>query len=189
MWKMDFTQFKIMGWGWYYLSTVLDDYSRYILAWKLTSTMNAQDVQDTLEMALEKAGIEKVKVRHRPRLLSDNGPCYLSRDLKSFLEDRHLRHIRSAHYHPMTQGNIQRYHRSMKNVVKLRNYYYPWELEQAIEAFVEYYNHQRYHEALDNLTPANVYSGKSEEILSRRETIKQKILLNRRQLNLQLAHV
>ena len=57
-----FTQFKIVGWGWYYLSTVLDDYSRYILSWKLTTTMNAQDVQDTLEKALEKAGIEKSKL-------------------------------------------------------------------------------------------------------------------------------
>ncbi len=189
MWQTDFTQFKILGWGWYYLSTVLDDYSRYILAWKLTPTMNAQDVQDTLEVALEKAGIEKVKVRHKPRLLSDNGPCYLSGDLKAFLEDRYLQHIRSAPYHPMTQGKIERYHRSMKNVVKLQNYYYPWELEQAIEAFVEYYNHERYHEALDNLTPADVYSGRSEEILSRREKIKQQTLQNRRQFNLQMAPV
>jgi transposase-like protein len=82
MWQTDFTQFKIMGWGWDYLATVLDDYSRYMLAWKLTTTLNAQDVQDTLERALEKAEIEKVKVRHRPRLLSDNGPAYLSEDLR-----------------------------------------------------------------------------------------------------------
>jgi transposase InsO family protein len=157
MWQTNFTQFKILGWGWYYLSTVLDDNSRYILAWKLTTTMNAQDVQDTLEIALEKAGLEKVKVRHRPRLLSDNGPCYLSKELKAYLDRKEMKHIRSAPYHPMTQGKIERYHRSMKNVVKLRNYYYPWELDQAIEAFIEYYNNQRYHEALDNLTPADVY--------------------------------
>lgn len=91
--------FKIVGWGWYYLSTVLDDYSRYILAWKLTTTMNAQDVQDTLKMALKGARIEKVKVRHRPRLLSDNGPAYLSRDLKAFQDERQMQHIRSAPYH------------------------------------------------------------------------------------------
>jgi len=189
MWQTDFTQFKIVGWGWYYLSTVLDDYSRYILAWKLAPTMNAQDVQDTLEVALKKARLEKVKVRHRPRLLSDNGPCYLSKDLSAYLENHHLQHIRSAPHHPMTQGKIERYHRSMKNVVKLQNYFYPWELEQAIEAFVEYYNHKRYHEALDNLTPSDVYSGKSEQILSRREKIKRTTLQNRRQFNLQIAHV
>jgi len=89
----------------------------------------------------------------------------------------------------MTQGKIERYHRSMKNVVKLRNYYYPWELAQAIKAFVEYYNHERYHEALENLTPVDVYSGKGEEVLSRREKIKQKTLQKRRQFNLQLAKV
>ena len=72
----------------------------------------------------------------------------------------------------MTQGKIERYHRSMKNVVKLRNYYYPWELDQAIEVFVEYYNNQRYHESLENLTPADVYFGRSEEVLSKREKIK-----------------
>jgi putative transposase len=189
MWQTDFTQFKIVGWGWYYLSTVLDDYSRYILAWKLTTTMNTLDVQDTLEVALEKAGIESVRVRHRPRLLSDNGPCYLSKDLKSYLEERQMQHIRSAPYHPMTQGKIERYHRSMKNVVMLRNYYYPWELEQALEAFVEYYNHERYHEALDNLTPADVYAGKGEEVLNRRKQIKLDTLRKRKQQNLNWVHV
>jgi len=189
MWQTDFTQFKILGWGWYYLSTVLDDYSRYILAWKLTTTMNAQDVQDTLEIALEKANIENVKVRHRPRLLSDNGPCYLSKELKAYLGQKEMKHIRSAPYHPMTQGKIERYHRSMKNVVKLRNYYYPWELDQAIEAFVDFYNQQRYHESLDNLTPADVYFGRSEEVLSKREIIKQKTLQARREFNLPLAQV
>jgi transposase InsO family protein len=189
LWQTDFTQFKIVGWGWYYLSTVLDDYSRYILSWKLTTTMNNQDVQDTLEVALDKAGIEQVRVKHRPRLLSDNGPAYLSGELKSFLSDWEMQHFRSAPYHPMTQGKIERWHRSMKNVVKLRNYYYPWELEQAIEAFVEYYNHERYHESLENLTPIDVYSGREKEVLSRREQIKQETLEKRRRENLGWAHV
>ncbi len=89
----------------------------------------------------------------------------------------------------MTQGKIERWHRSIKNVVKLRNYYYPWELEQAIEAFVEFYNHQRYHEALDNLTPADVYSGKEKEVLTRRNLIKADTLRKRKQANLQMAPV
>src|ERR1700680_59406 len=86
LWETDFTYFKITGWGWYYLSTVLDDYSRYILAWKLTPTMAATDVQETLELALAKAGLDHIRVRHRPRLLSDNGPCYLSKELRDYLE-------------------------------------------------------------------------------------------------------
>ena len=63
----------MIGWGWFYLSTVLDDFSRYILAWKLCTTMTATDVSDTLTMALRSSRLERVRVRQRPRLLSDNG--------------------------------------------------------------------------------------------------------------------
>ena|GEM_PF-2547946 len=66
LWQTDFTYFKIQGWGWYYLSKVLDDYSRYSLAWKLTPTMAATDVQETLELALARARLDRVRVRHRP---------------------------------------------------------------------------------------------------------------------------
>ena len=152
LWQTDFTQFKVLNWGWYYLSTVLDDYSRYILAWKLSTTMGEKDVEDTLELALKVSGLEKARVRHRPRLLSDNGPAYLSNDLKKFLKTKNMQHIRGAPYHPMTQGKIERFHRSMKNIVKLQNYYFPLALEQAISKFMVFYNHERYHESLDNLT-------------------------------------
>ena len=189
LWQTDFTHLKVQGWGWYYLSTVLDDYSRYILAWKLSKTMATKDVQDTLELALARTNLERVKVRHHPRLLSDNGPCYVSHELKRYLKQRHIEHIRGAPYHPMTQGKIERYHRSMKNVVKLQNYYYPWELDQAIEDFVDYYNHSRYHEALDNLTPEDVYFGRVEEVKSRRELIKEKTMQKRRVENLQTVCV
>lgn len=92
LWQTDFTYFKIIGWGWYYLSTVLDDYSRYILSWKLFTSMNATDVQETLDMALEKTNVREVNVRHRPRLLTDNGPCYLSHELKEYLKDNQMNH-------------------------------------------------------------------------------------------------
>ena len=189
LWQTDFTYFKIIDWGWYYLSTVIDDYSRYILAWKLSATMASGDVEETLNIALQKSGLEEVRVRHRPRLLSDNGPAYLSKDLKEFLKRKHIEHIRGAPYHPMTQGKIERWHRSMKNVVKLQNYYSPGELEKSIGEFVEYYNNERYHESIDNLTPADVYSGKSKEVLSKREQIKQSTLADRRKFNLQVSTV
>jgi len=139
LWQTDFTYFKIMGWGWYYLSTVLDDYSRYILAWKLFDTMNAQDVQQTLDIAIAKSGVDQIRVKHRPRLLSDNGPCYVSKELKSYLQEREMEHIRGAPYHPQTQGKIERYHRTMKNVVKLDHYYLPRELKEAIGRFVTHF--------------------------------------------------
>jgi transposase InsO family protein len=183
LWQTDFTYFKVLNWGWYYLSTVLDDYSRYIIAWQLAPTMGANDVQQTLEYALEKSGLEQARVRHRPRLLSDNGPAYLSKDLQKFLKQKDIRHIRGAPYHPMTQGKIERWHRSLKNIVNLQYYYTPAELQTAIGRFVQYYNHQRYHESLDNMTPADVYFGKEKEVQSAREKIKQATLALRRQQN------
>ena len=160
----------------------MDDYSRYILAWKLSKNMGAVDVMQTLDMARAKAGIDCVQVRHRHRLLSDNGPCYLSRDLKNYLEDRDMTHTRGARYHPQTQGKIERYHRSLKNVVNLLHYYLPGELEREIEGFVEYYNNHRYHESLDNLTPDDVYHGRRRERLNVRDIIKRKTMKPRRAL-------
>jgi transposase InsO family protein len=187
MWQTDFTQFEIPGWGWYYLSTVLDDFSRYIIAWTLSPTMGHNDVEDTLRLALERTGVTQVKVAHRPRLLSDNGPAYLSKELKTFLDEYQMRHIHGSPFHPQTQGKIERWHRSLKNVVNLDVFYFPWELKQAIADFVEDYNFRRYHESLDNLTPADVFFGRGAAILSRREEIKLATLQQRREQNLLLT--
>src|SRR6202046_2613590 len=111
LWQTDFTYLRVIGWGWFYLSTVLDDFSRYILAWKLCTTMSATDVSDTLETALRSSGLERVRVRHRPRLLSDNGPSYLSAELSEWLENKGIKHIRGRAYHPMTHGKNERHHR------------------------------------------------------------------------------
>lgn len=187
LWQTDFTYFRVVGWGWYFLSTVLDDYSRYIISWRLTTTMAASDVTDTLRDALEATGLSEARVQHKPRLLSDNGPCYISKELREWLQDRDMKHTRGAPYHPMTQGKIERYHRSMKNVVKLENYYFPWELENAIAEWVAHYNHERYHESLDNVTPADVYNGRRNDILDRRSMIKSRTLMQRKVQNLRLA--
>ena len=86
LWQTDFSYLKVIDWGWYYLSTVMDDYSRYILAWRLCRTMMAKDVKKTLDMAIEWTGVEHVHVVHRPRLLSDNGSAYVSKELKHYHE-------------------------------------------------------------------------------------------------------
>jgi len=104
MWQTDFTYLKVIGWGWFYLSTILDDFSRYIIAWKLCTTMKAGDVTDTLELALQASGCDQVNVVHRPRLLSDNGASYISGDLAEWLDDNSMDHVRGAPYHPQTQG-------------------------------------------------------------------------------------
>ena len=130
--------------------------------------------------ALAKSGLDHVKVGHRPRLLSDNGSSYISADLAEWLEDKKIEHIRGAPYHPQTQGKIERWHQTLKNRVLLNNYYLPRELEAEIAAFVENYNHCRLHESLKNLTPADVYFGRGQQILEERERIKKLTIHNRR---------
>jgi putative transposase len=181
LWQTDFTYLKVIHWGWYYLSTVMDDYSRYILAWRLCKGMSADDVRRTVDMAIAESGVDHVYIRHRPRLLSDNGPCYISSELRQYLDEKGFTHTRSRPYHPMTQGKIERYHRSMKNVLLLDNYYSPDDLRAQIEAFVEYYNFQRYHESLNNVTPADVYTGRDASILEKRKRIKNRTMELRKQ--------
>ena len=183
LWQIDFTYFKIIGWGWYYLSTILDDYSRFIVAWRLCTSMSASDVADTLDDALCFTGLDQVKVRHKPRLLSDNGPCYISGELSDYLQENGMTHTRGRPYHPQTQGKIERWHRSMKNQILLNNYYLPGELQEHLQRFITYYNHERYHESLDNLTPADVYYGRGQEILDQRHTIKLDTLAMRRKMH------
>jgi transposase InsO family protein len=180
LWQTDFTYLKVTGWGWFYLSTVLDDFSRYIVAWKLCTTMTAGDVTETLNLALKAADLDRANVVHRPRLLSDNGSSYISGDLAEWLKSRGMQHSRGAPYHPMTQGKIERWHQTLKNRILLEHYYLPGDLRAQIDAFVEHYNHRRYHESLGNLTPADVYSGRGQTILLERERIKRNTILQRR---------
>jgi len=187
MWQTDFTYLKIIGWGWMYLSTILDDYSRYIIASKLCTTMKAEDVTDTLEMALAASGCDQAHVRHKPRLLSDNGSSYISGDLAEWLDQQRMAHVRGAPYHPQTQGKIERWHQTLKNRILLENYYLPGDLEAQIERFIDHYNNRRYHESLDNLTPADVYFGRGPTILAQRARIKRQTIEQRRLQHRKLA--
>jgi putative transposase len=177
LWQTDFSYLKVVHWGWYYLTTILDDYSRYIITWELCKNMRSGDVERVVSRAIDITGLA---VDERPRLLSDNGSCYVSGDLKEFLEEVSITHVRGKPLHPQTQGKIERYHRTMKNIIKLEHYYSPEELETHIAEFVYYYNNQRYHESLNNVTPADVYFGRDQEILAKRKIIKQRTLLKRR---------
>jgi putative transposase len=149
LWQTDFTYLHVVGWGWYYLGTVLDDFSRYIIAWKLFTTMAARDVKELLDLAVAKTGIDQVAVQYRPRVLSDNGACYVSQEVAQYLQEKGMTQTRGAPYHPMTQGKIE-----------------------------------RYHESLNNVTPADVYHGRQKEILAKREQIKRRTLKARRHYNL-----
>ena len=126
------------------------------------------------------SGCDQAHVRHKPRLLSDNGSSYVAAELAEWLGKRDMDHVRGAPYHPQTQGKIERWHQTLKNRILLENYYLPGALEAEIDSFVEHYNHHRYHESLDNLTPADVYFGRGQTILSDRERIKRSTIQQRR---------
>jgi len=122
--------------------------------------MSARDVCDTLDDALDFTGLDHVKVNRKPRLLSHNGPCHISGELSDYLKENGMTYTRGRPYHPQTQGKIERWHRSMKNQILLNHYYFPSELEEYLQRFISYYNHERYHESLNNLAPAEVYYGR-----------------------------
>ena len=135
--------------------------------------MRVEDVTDTLELALQASGCDQVHVVHKPRLLSDKGSSYVSGDLAEWLQDKGMKHSRGAPYHPQTQGKIERWHQTLKNRILLENYFLPGDLEAHIEAFVDHYYHQRYHESLNNVTPPDVYFGRGKENLRERGRIKK----------------
>ncbi len=132
---------------------MLDDFSRYIVAWKLCTNMRAEDVTTTLDLALKASGLDQAKLTDRARLLSDNGSSYVADDLAKWLGARNIKHLRGAPYHPMTQGKIERWHQTLKNRILLENYFLPGDLETQIAAFVADYNYCRYHGSMNNLTP------------------------------------
>ena len=180
LWQTAFTDLKIIGWGWMVRSTILDGFSRYVLAWKLCTTMTSRDVTATLELALQASGCDQADAVHKPRLLSDNGSSYIPGNLADGLTDNQMSPVRGAPYHPQTQAKTERWHHTLKNRIWLENYFLPSDLEQQSEAFVEHYNHQRYHESLKNLPPADVYFGHGQSILAKRERIKRKTIAKRR---------
>mgnify|MGYP000653644419 CR=1 FL=1 len=142
--------------------------------------MGAGDVTETLDQALAVTGVDQVRVKQRPRLLSDNGPEYLSGELREYLGDRKRAHTCGAPDYPPTQGKMERYHRTMKNVVKLQHYYFPEELKAALKDFVAYYNNERYHESLSNVTPADAYFGRQYVVLTERLKIKRRTMKRRK---------
>ena len=179
MWATDASYFRVVGWGYYYLVTVMDDYSRFILGWKLQKDMSANSLIEVVQEAVDATGMTDVPVEDRTRLLSDNGAGYVSRTFRDYLHLVGIGHILAAPYHPQTNGKVERYQQSLKREVNQLPYMLPSQLEQAIADFVGYYNYHRYHKALGKVTPADVLYGRRDGILQHRKEV-QILTINRR---------
>ena len=183
MWATDASYFRVVGWGYYYLVTVMDDYSRFILGWKLQKDMSANSLIEVVQEAVDATGMTDVPVENRTRLLSDNGAGYVSKVFRDYLRLVGIGHILAAPYHPQTNGKVERYQQSLKKEVNQLPYELPGELERAIAAFVDYYNCHRYHKALSNVTPADVLYGRREAILQHRKEVWIQTINRRRDYN------
>lgn len=183
MWATDASYFRVVGWGYYYLVTVMDDYSRFILAWKLQKDMSANSLIEVIQEAVDVTGMTEVPVEDRTKLLSDNGPGYVSRSFRDYLNLVGIGHILSAPFHPQTNGKVERYQQSLKREVNQLSYEAPSQLNKAITDFVDYYNYRRYHKALGNITPADVLYGRREQILLRRKEVRAQTINRRREYN------
>jgi transposase InsO family protein len=183
LWASDCCHLRVIDWGWYYLETVMDDFSRFILSWDLKTDMSGGSLEDVVQQAVDFTGMTDVPVEDRTVLLSDNGAGYISQQFNQYLHLVGIRHITASPFHPQTNGKIERYHRTLKGEINQLPHDMPSELKEAIRAFIEYYNYHRYHEGLGNVTPYDVYTGKHLKIIQKRKEVKSETLEARRNYN------
>ena len=185
-WQTDATYMHVKGWGWYYLISVLDDFSRKIVSWELRDSMTAEDFISVIEEACNKA---QVKSENMPNLVSDRGPALISDDLEGYLDYKKIHHILASPYHPQTNGKIERYHKSLKEIVKRHIYDCPNKLKAEIGKFISNYNKSRYHESLGNVTPDDVFFGKREKIIKVRSEKQRLTYMRRKEYNQLLSQL
>jgi putative transposase len=189
IWQSDATRFFVPDWGHYWLVSVLDDYSRRILAWEVVPDIQTPSLAGVIQAAVEATGLPQAPVvlglepdlEGRPALLTDNGSGYVSKVMRQYLQTVGLRHLRARPHHPQTNGKIERMHRTLKEDVTLVVSMGPDQLREAISRFVAYYNSQRYHKALRNVTPDDVWFGRREQVLARRKALQIRTLVARRE--------
>ena len=185
LWQCDATNLFIVGWGYYKLIPVEDDYSRKIIAHDIRADETAFTLSDILEMGVENAKKEGhlTDMENMPKLYTDNGPGFTSKLLAEYLSQHGIRHIFGTPYHPQGRGKIERFNKRIKEKICLVIYCSPDELKKAVNEAISIYDRTP-HESLDNVSPDDVYAGRKEVILKRRQEKKRMTLKCRRQYNL-----
>lgn len=162
-WHIDIAHLNIGG-IFYYLCSILEGYSRYIVHWEIRESMKEADVEIIVQRACECfPGVH-------PRMISDNGPQFVARDFKTFLRITGMTHVRTSPYYPQSNGKIERWHRTLKSdAIRIEN---PGSLDEArrvVGEFVDHYNNVRLHSAIEYVTPNDKLTGRAGEILAARD--------------------
>ena len=162
-WHIDISYINICG-TFYYLCSILDGFSRYIVHWEIRESMTEADVEIILQRAREKFPDAK------PRVISDNGPQFISKDFKEFIRISGMTHVKTSPYYPQSNGKLERYHRTVKGTcIRVKT---PLSLEDArdlVTDFVDHYNNKRLHSAIGYVTPKDKLQGRAEMILAERD--------------------
>jgi transposase InsO family protein len=162
-WHVDVSYVNLGG-TFYYLCSLLDGYSRFLVHWELRESMTEQDVETIVQRALEKFPHE------RPRIISDNGPQFIARDFKEFIRLTGISHVRTSPYYPQSNGKLERWHKSLKS--ECLRPACPADADEArrlVACYVEHYNHVRLHSAIGYLTPADKLAGLADVIFAERD--------------------
>lgn len=162
-WHIDVTYINIAG-TFFYLTTVLDGYSRYIVHWEIKEAMTEKDIELIIERARERfPGV-------KPRIISDNGPQFIARDFKEYVRLCGMTHVRTSPYYPQSNGKIEAWHKSLK--IECIRPKAPGSLDEAARAvvnFVEEYNNRRLHSAIGYVAPADKLAGREDDIFAARD--------------------
>ena len=163
-WHIDISYINICG-TFYYLCSLLDGFSRYIVHWEIRETMTEADIEIIIQRAREK--FPKAK----PRIISDNGPQFIAIDFKEFIKICGMTHIRTSPYYPQSNGKLERYHRTIKsNCIRVNTPLSLSDAQRLIIDFVDHYNNSRLHSAIGYIAPKDKLEGRAETILAQRES-------------------
>jgi putative transposase len=162
-WHIDISYLNICG-TFYYMCSILDGFSRSIVHWEIREQMKEDDVEVILQRAREKyPGVS-------PRIITDNGPQFISRDFKEFIRIAGMTHVRTSPYYPQSNGKLERYHRTIKgDCIRVSDIKSLEDVRRVVAEYVEHYNEIRLHSAIGYVTPAAMLAGKAAEIHQMRD--------------------
>ena len=178
-WHIDVSYINVSG-TFYYLCSVLDGYSRFLVHWELRASMTEAEIEIVLQRAREKYPEAK------PRIISDNGRQFLARDFKEFIRIAGMTHVRTSPYYPQSNGKLERWHKSLKSeCIRPGTPLSQQDAERLIQQYVDHYNQVRLHSAIGYVTPLDMLAGRQKEIQAARdrklEEARQKRQLRRQQ--------